>query len=94
MDSWDTREERARAAARVVADAVNEMSFDVEAFADELLRQHRTIQQNVFRTFLGTIKAWSGLTPNQCDERNEYTVRTSKQIAELLGEYGMKPPFI
>jgi hypothetical protein len=87
-------EERAREAARNLSDAVNEMSFDVEAFADELLRQHRTLQQNAFGAFLATVKAWAGLSDNRFDLRNEYTVESSRKIVETLGEYGLKPPFI
>ena len=88
------REERAREAARNLASAVNEMGFDVEAFADELLRAHRTLQQSAFGAFLVSVKAWAGLSPNQCDARNEFTVAKSREIVELLGEYNLKPPFI
>jgi hypothetical protein len=87
-------EERAREAARNLAEAVNEMSFDTASFADELLRQHRTIQQNTFGAIMATVKAWAGLTENRYDLRNEFTVESSRKIVEALGEYGLKPPFI
>ena len=87
-------EERAREAARNLANAVNEMSFDQAAFADELLRQHRSLQQNAFRSFLAVIGAWAKLAPNQCDLRNEYTVEKSREIVDLLGEYRLSPPHI
>jgi hypothetical protein len=87
-------EERAREAAKNLADAVNEMSFDTASFADELLRQHRTIQQNTFGAIMATVKAWAGLTENRYDLRNEFTVESSRKIVEALGEYGLKPPFI
>ncbi len=89
-----TAEERARAAGKAVAEAVNEMGFDVESFADEILRQHRTIQQNAFGAFLAVIKAWAELPPSHYDLRNEFTVEQSRRIALLLGKYGFKPPFI
>ena len=88
------REARAREAARNLATAVNEMGFDVEAFADELLRAHRTLQQNAFGAFLAAVKAWAGLSSNQCDARNEFTVQKSREIVELLGKYNLKVPFI
>lgn len=88
------REERAREAARNLATAVNEMGFDVEAFADELLRAHRTLQQTAFGAFLAAVKAWAGLSSNQCDARNEFTVEQSRRIVELLGKYNLKVPFI
>ncbi len=88
------REERAREAARNLADALNEMGFDVDVFADELLRQHRTLQQNAFGAFLTTVKAWAGLSRNRFDLRNEFTVSKSREIVSMLGEFNLKPPFI
>ena len=88
------REERAREAARNLASAVNEMGFDVDVFADELLRQHRTLQQNALGAFLATVKAWSALAPSHYDARNEFTVEQSRKIVEALGEFNLKPPFI
>ena len=87
-------EERAREAARNLANAVNEMGFDVDVFADELLRQHRTLQQNAFGAFLATVKAWAALSPSRFDARNGFTVERSREIVELLGKYNLKPPFI
>ena len=88
------REERAREAARNLANAVNEMGFDMDVFADELLRQHRTLQQTAFGTFLASVKAWAGLPANRFDARNEFTVEHSRKIVEALGQYNLKPPFI
>ena len=88
------REERAREAARNLASAVNEMGFDVDVFADELLRQHRTLQQTAFGAFLAVIDKWAGLPANRFDARNGFTVERSREIVELLGKYNLKPPFI
>ncbi len=88
------REERAREAARNLADAINEMGFNVDVFADELLRQHRTLQQNAFGAFLAVIDKWAGLASNRFDARNEFTVEQSRKIVEALGQYNLKPPFI
>ncbi len=88
------REERAREAARKLANAVNEMGFDVDVFADELLRQHRTLQQNAFGAFLAAVRAWAGLSENRFDLRNEFTVSKSREIVAALGEFNLKPPFI
>ncbi len=88
------REERAREAARNLAHAVNEMGFDVDVFADELLRQHRTLQQTAFGAFLATVSRWAGLSSNQCDARNEFTIQKSREIVELLGKYNLRVPFI
>ena len=88
------REERAREAARHLANAVNEMGFDVDVFADELLRQHRPLQQNAFGAFLATIRAWAELSENRYDARNEFTVSKSREIVATLGEFNLKVPFI
>ncbi len=88
------REERAREAARNLASAVNEMGFDVEAFADEILRSHRTLQQTAFGAFLAVIDKWAGLPANRFDARNEFTVEQSRKIVEALGRYNLKVPFI
>ena len=87
-------EERAREAARALTRALNEMSFDAKAFADEILREHRTIQQTAFGAFLATVKAWAELPPNCYDLRNEFTVKKSQEIVKLLGEYNLKAPLI
>ncbi len=88
------REDRAREAARHLANAVNEMGFDVDVFADELLRQHRTLQQTAFGASLATVKAWAGLESNRFDARNEFTVEQSRKIVGALGQYNLKVPFI
>ncbi len=85
---------RARNAAKALADAVNEMGFDVDSFADEMLRQHRTIQQNTFGAFLATVKRWAVLPPTHFDARNEFTVKQSREIVRHLGEYNLRPPFL
>ncbi len=88
------RKERAREAARNLASAVNEMGFDVDVFADELLRQHRTLQQTAFGAFLATVQAWAALPASHFDARNEFTVERSRMIVEALGQYNLKVPFI
>ena len=88
------REERARETARNLANAVNEMGFEVDVFADELLRQHRTLQQTAFGAFLATVSRWAALSPSHFDARNEFTVEKSREIVELLGKYNLRVPFI
>ena len=85
---------RARDAAKALTDAVNEMGFDVDAFADEILRSHRTLQQNAFGAFLCVIHAWANLDSTTSDLRNEWTVEKSREIVGKLGEYNLKPPMI
>ena len=90
----DTPDSRATTAAAAFMDAVNEMSFDDKAFARQVLREHRTLQQNAMRVFLAVVREWSALTPNKYDARNEWTVGRAKEIIQKLGEFGTQPPFI
>jgi hypothetical protein len=76
--AMNEREERARETARNLANALNEISFDVDIFADELLRQHRTLQQSAFGAFLAAVEAWAALAPSHYDARNEFTVFESR----------------
>ena len=66
-------------------------SLHVEA---HLVHGARQIPSCLACSFLAAVKAWAGLASNQCDARNEFTVEKSREIVELLGKYGMKPPFI
>ena len=86
------REQRARDAAQSLMKAVNEMGFDIDSFADEIGREHRTLQQNAFGAFLATVKMWA--ETRHFDLRNEWTIAKSKEIRDLLGPFGMKAPFI
>ena len=73
--------------------AVNNMTFDHEEFVETVLREHRTLQQNVFEAFLHLCKAWAALPENRYDARNEYTVQRSREIMELLAGCA-RTPFI
>ena len=53
------REERAIQAARDFANVVNEMGFDAKAFAKEIRREHRTIQQGVGGVILELLSQWA-----------------------------------
>lgn len=51
-------------------------------------RDHRTLQQQAFGVFIDAIFEWA--KAENFDLRNEYTVTTSKKVAELL-EYPGAP---
>lgn len=92
--TMNDHQERARETARDLANSVNEMGFDVDAFADELLRQHRTLQQITFGAFLAAVSRWAALTPLRCDARNEFTVTKSRKIVDALGRYNLRVPMV
>jgi hypothetical protein len=66
-----------------------------EHFADMITSCHRTIQQNIFRLFLPTIKKWArAYEENRYDLRNEDTVKTCKKMIDALGEEDLYLRFI
>ena len=60
-----------------------------QEFAEEIMREHRTIQQSMFGLFLRTIEEWS--KQEHYDLRNKYTVENSKKIMELLDGCSQTP---
>jgi len=62
----------------------NARSCDSDIFSEEILKEHRTIQQSIFRMFLKTIDKWAKLPETHYDLRNEYTVLTSRKIMKEL----------
>jgi len=93
-ESTSTPADRARFAARVVSDFVNEMGFDHKTFADTLAREHRTLQQSTMGAFLAFIYRLAENGENQRDLRNEYACEQSRKIVEALGPYGNQMPLI
>lgn len=79
---------RARQAARDLSAALNCFGNEdvIAAFVDEVLRDHRTLQQSTFKTVLALISAWGNLPETAYDGRNEFTVMTCKKILKLLQE--------
>lgn len=85
--------------AELLADVMNG-GCNVKEFAGGLLRQHRTLQQQVFALMLGTIYEWAEYWKAECyDLRNEFTCKTSYQIVKMLEEefgedFEVKPALI
>ncbi|RPI52556.1 MAG: hypothetical protein EHM49_00310 [Deltaproteobacteria bacterium] len=66
----------------------------VVALADEILREHRTLQQQTFGLFLTCIRKWAALGEGWYDLRNEWTVQTCKKIVEKVEDVQYSPPFV
>jgi hypothetical protein len=62
---------------------VNNYGCDEEGFVETATRDHRTLQQSMFRLFLKCIQEWS--KQENFDLRNEDTITQSKKIMEALG---------
>ena len=86
------RQEAMENAVKVLSNFVNNMSHDKDGFAENVMREHRTLQQSMFALFLRTIEEWSKQEEWQRDLRNEFTVEKSKEIMKLFN--GSGTPFI
>jgi hypothetical protein len=76
---------------KALSDYVNRMGHDKDGVAEQVMREHRTLQQSLFGLFLRVIEEWS--KQGHCDLRNEYAVESSKKIMELL-DGNSATPFI
>jgi outer membrane murein-binding lipoprotein Lpp len=75
------KQDRATKAARDLSNAVNEMSFDVEAFAQALRREHPCLQQNTMRAVVELLKQWAAdADSGNYDQRNEDTVKLARDL--------------
>jgi len=89
MEDYEAKEKK------MVKDAVNNLSNFVnkfgapdKKFAQEVMNEHRTLQQSMMRLFLATIEEWSKQT--QYDLRNEDTIRISKKIMSVMEDEGLR----
>jgi hypothetical protein len=63
----------------------NVMGYDDHGeFTNGILKQHRTLQQSIFKAMAQVIEAWSKLDENHYDARNEQTVKTCKEIVKAF----------
>lgn len=80
-----TKEETIKQVTKDISDMVNNMSFsqeEREQFAEEIMKDHRTLQQSTMRLFYTVIKAWA--ESDNYDARNEATILACKEIVETL----------
>ena len=73
-------------AAKDLLNFVNSFTYDQEAFAMEIARGHKTLQQSVMRLFVRTIEVMSTVVP---DDRNRATVELAKEITKIAHEYSL-----
>ena len=80
-------------AADALADAHNSMGFNHEKFAMGVCLQHRTLQQNIMRSFVATIRHMAS-DDYGYDLRNQSSHNAAKQMVEsgLLDEIYL--PFV
>jgi hypothetical protein len=65
----------------------------IRGFIDGVLRQHRTHQQNIFRSLLLLFRVWKDEgEKGWFDDRNKATVKGADKILESLKDHGV--PYI
>jgi hypothetical protein len=58
---------------------------DTEDFVNAMMVEHRFLQEETFKLFLKTCSKWSEmLEADRFDDRNVFTVKTSKKITDLI----------
>ena len=72
---------REYAAAKELESALNDYGWNPEAFAQAVKTYHRTLQQELFRTIVATIKVIAS-DDNWVDDRNRASHETAKAIVE------------
>jgi hypothetical protein len=83
--------EQAKAIVHDFSKWVNAMGHDNRVFAEAMMLEHRTLQQQMFETMLCCIDAWSKVAHH--DARNEFAVMKSREIMALFPG-GTRVPFI
>jgi len=69
---------------------VNIMGHDVDEFVDLLMREHRTLQQQIFNLMMASIQRWADA--EHYDGRNEFTVLKCRELKTLFDT--QEVPFI
>ena len=83
------REERADAVVTILSCYVNGMTTDPEHFANAICREHRTLQQLLFKLFTQCIIEWAECHKDKnFDLRNEFTCELSAKLLPILEESG------
>jgi hypothetical protein len=87
--------EQAKETARMLSKMVNVMCNQeaIDAFCDEVMRDHRTLQQSTFRVFLKLCGMWKQQgEKGWYDLRNEATIEGATKIVEATKNIAI--PFI
>lgn len=93
MSNLSRKEQEARDSAERILDDLNDLGFDRNHFADQVVHSHRSCQQNLFRVFIDCCERWAEMERRGFfDIRNEHTVKMAKKIMEIE-DINMVPHF-
>jgi hypothetical protein len=72
------------------SDFVNVSTHDRQEFADQVTREHRYLQQEMFNAMMKCIENWEkAYDSGYYDARNEYAVKASKAMIDGLKQAGL-----
>lgn len=91
QDHWERSNEQARDVVTAFSNWVNGMGHENAVFVEAVMKEHRTLQQQIFEVMLACMAAWA--KQEHYDLRNEYTVVKCREIMNLF-PYGTRVPFI
>ena len=83
IDYTSNRKDSAEAVIIAFSHAVNNFGFDDKAFINAFCKEHKTLQQNMFRAMLGLIKHMASDDYNY-DGRNEASHKVAKEIVDKV----------
>ena len=84
MTEYDQKQaDEAKLAVEALSDYSN-YGHKSKFIVDEVSRQHRTLQQSMFRTMWKCIEHWASLDSGHYDLRNEGTVLACKELIKVF----------
>ena len=91
MESMSKRDRELQAQTKEVYQSVSSLinCFDISTiskfFAEEVVSDHRTLQQNFMNCIIATLKKWKEMYDKEWyDLRNEETVKMAKRMIDAL----------
>jgi len=91
QDHSEKSNEHARDVVKAFSNWVNGMGHENAAFVEAVMKEHRTLQQQMFEVMLSCIAAWAN--QEHYDARNEYTIKKCREVMTLFPD-GTRVPFI
>lgn len=76
----------------LIFDGINSFSHDSfpKLFVDGITREHRTLQQNFWRSMLGTMRLIA--EHDRCDDRNRAALNFCKKVVEFVDKHDTELP--
>jgi phosphoglycerol transferase MdoB-like AlkP superfamily enzyme len=94
----EQRKEEAQKVVSLLSKYVNNLGHSDKIFVNEVMNEHRTLQQQMFNVFMACISEWAKCyESDRYDQRNEFAVKQSNKIMKMYKGEGcdfVKGPLI